>query len=117
MIAALLAALIAAPEPGVYSAPAPDHVGSLIVELYPDRTAIVRRVVSVHLPPAELETLRVAIDREGCWAPAPRTLDRCLIEQRARELVVVSLPGKEKVTLTWRAAVEGATAPSAKPKS
>lgn len=102
--------------PGVYSGPAPDHVGSLILEVYPDQSAIFRRVVSIHLPPAELETKRVQI-KSSCFDPAPSTIERCAVATSSATITVVNKPGGQKVVLKRGAAVSGKTAPEAKPKS
>ena len=106
-----------APEirPGVYSGPAPDHIGFLQIELYPDGTAIFRRVVTMHLPPAELETKRVSFAAK-CVEPAPETIERCAVGTSSVSITIVAKPGGQRVRLEWKAEVEAATAPEAKSK-
>lgn len=106
----------APPRPGVYTGRAPEHPGLLSLELYPDQTAILRRVVTLHLPPVETETLRVTLTA-GCLAPAPRSVAPCLVATSSASITVTSLQSKQAVQLQWRAEVRDPTAPAARTKS
>lgn len=104
------------PRPGLYSGSSPEHPGLIQVELYPDQTAIIRRVVTLHLPPAETETLRTRLDAR-CFAPAPSSIDRCLAGTSSTSITVISKQSGKAVRLPWKVELEGATAPAAQSRS
>lgn len=106
----------AGPRPGLYSGTSPEHPGLVQVELYPDQTAIIRRVVTLHLPPAETETLRTRLT-SGCFEPAPRSIERCLITTSSTSITVTSKQSGKPVVLPWQVALDGATAPPARSRS
>ena len=87
----LLAAwlLAAAPDAGVttlYSAATTEPHGLLQLEVKPGETkARFRQVISIHLPPSEVESLEVTISDKGqdvCLTPKPKALDvPCLVKK------------------------------------
>lgn len=111
-----ISAPAAGPRAGLYSGPSPEHPGLIQVELYPDQTAIIRRVITLHLPPAETETLRTRLTAQ-CFEPAPSSLERCLVATSSTSITVTSKQSGKPVRLPWRAKLEGATAPAAKSRS
>ncbi len=104
------------PRPGLYSGRAPEHPGLIQVELYADQTAIIRRVITIHLPPAETETLRTKLDA-GCFEPTPRSLARCLVATSSASITVTSAQSGKAVRLPWTAKLDGRTAPEARARS
>lgn len=68
--------------PGIYNGRPPHHVGLLQLKVREDGTATLLHVVSVHLPPVELERREVRLERgpEGriCLSPEPEALEPCL---------------------------------------
>ena len=78
---ALVTQLMLALAPGLYSGATHEPHGLLQLEVRGDGKGHFRRVVSIHLPPAEIEkkdvTLTVTKDTV-CLAPAPSQIEKCL---------------------------------------
>lgn len=73
--------LMIALAPGLYSGPTHRPHGLLQLEVGADGKGHFRRVVSIHLPPAEIENkdVTLTITKETvCLAPAPSQIEKCL---------------------------------------
>jgi hypothetical protein len=83
----LLAALALAVDGGstlLYSGATGEPVGLLSLQLKPGGKAVFKQVISMHLPPAEIEVLEVAVADKGgqvCLEPAPRAIAACLLKK------------------------------------
>ena len=88
--------------PGTYNGRPPHYVGLLQLSVRPDGTATFLNVVSVHLPPVELERREVRLERgaEGqvCMRPPPEALEPCLMLGDDGVLTVMTRePGAEPI--------------------
>lgn len=94
--------------------------GFIQLEVYPDRTAIFRRVVTLHLPPAELETVRVKLVQKKnglCLEPAPRSVAPCLRRVKAGQFALYFQETRREIVLQKTGDVGSRSAPPAVPIS
>lgn len=81
---------------GTFSAETPKNPGFIRLEIKPDGTALLLNVVTVHLPPVELERLETMLNqsKDGalCFAEKPKTVEPCLVLADARAVVVKLIP-------------------------
>ncbi len=106
MTALLWLALSAGPAPGLYSAAFTHRHGLLQLEVKANGEGHLRQVVSLHLPPAEIESLDVKLTEKGgqlCLSPAPATVEPCL-KITADGLLATLKNEKVEVTLKLRPA-------------
>ena len=95
-----LALLLFAADGGttLYSAATREPHGLVQLELGEGDRAVFRQVVSIHLPPAEVERLEVKVSRKGeqlCLTPKPKAVDACLVQKGAG--LVARFKGEELV--------------------
>lgn len=78
--------------PGTYNGRPPKHVGLLQLKVREDGSATFLHVVSVHLPPQELERREVKLERgpDGrvCMSPAPQAVEPCVALEQGGALTV-----------------------------
>ncbi|HZI12177.1 MAG TPA: hypothetical protein VE153_17470 [Myxococcus sp.] len=78
--------------PGTYNGRPPKYVGLLQLTVREDGTATFLNVVSVHLPPRELERREVKLERGAdgrvCMNPAPDAVEPCLAQEQGGALTV-----------------------------
>ena len=102
---ALFAAAAQALTPGLYTAATTAPHGLVQLEVRANDKGHVRRVISIHLPPAEIENLEVALtvtNEAVCLEPAPSAIEKCLkrtkggllatLKQNKTELLLVLRP-------------------------
>lgn len=80
--------------PGTYNGRPPRHVGLLQLKVREDGGATFLHVVSVHLPPRELERREVRLERGAdgrvCLSPAPEAVEPCLAVEQDGALTVTT---------------------------
>lgn len=78
--------------PGTYNGRPPKYVGLLQLTVREDGTGTFLNVVSVHLPPRELERLEVRLEQGAdgrvCMSPAPAAVEPCLAREQGGALTV-----------------------------
>ena len=100
----VLLLLCAAPalKDGLYSGTIPTRPGLVQLELKANKAHLVN-VVTVHLPPAEIEASDFAVkvtEKTVCLSPAPVTVEPCL-ERKGQTLLARLASDKTVVTLEW----------------
>lgn len=97
------AAPVDGPAPGIHGADTPDHPGFVQLRVEKDGAVTLLNVVTLHLPPAELErhTGRlVRKDGRTCIAPAPSSIEPCLTkDKQGRWQVTLKSPAGQVLTL------------------
>ncbi len=80
--------------PGTYNGRPPKYVGLLQLQVREDGSATFLNVVSVHLPPRELERREVRLERGAdgrvCMSPAPDAVEPCLAQEQGGALTVTT---------------------------
>lgn len=103
----LLVALLLAADGGspshLYTVATPQPHGLLTLELRPGGRCTFKQVVSIHLPPAEVEVLDATFTEKGdelCLAPKPKALDQACLRRTDKGLEAAF--GGKKVVLEKR---------------
>lgn len=104
VLAALLVVACATPTllPGLYSARKTKGVGLIQLEVRPNGSATLRNVVSVHLPPVEVESVSVKlvwVKGKLCMRPAPQTVHPCFTVNSDGDVALKTLPDNDAVIL------------------
>lgn len=86
---------------GNFSAPLPTP-GFLKLEIQKDGKVLFLNVVTVHLPPTEIERFESKITRKDgkiCFAEKPKTIAPCLVSASDNEIVVKLAADGKEITL------------------
>lgn len=97
-------ALMIALAPGLYSGATRQPHGLVQLEVGADGKGHFRRVISIHLPPAEIENKDVAVTvtkETVCLAPPPSSIEKCL-KRTPKGLVAVLTDDATEVLLELR---------------
>lgn len=76
--------------------------GFLKLEIQKDGKALFLNVVTMHLPPAEIERFESKLTQKNgklCFAENPKTIDPCLVSASENEIVVRLSSDKKEITL------------------
>jgi hypothetical protein len=100
----LVLAVIAALTPGLYSGATRQPHGLIQLEVGANGKGRFRQVISIHLPPAEIESIDVTLTVTKdtvCLSPAPGAIEKCL--RRTKDgLVAVLSENNAELLLVFR---------------
>lgn len=89
---------------GSFTADLPKNPGFVKLEIAEDGTATLLNVVTIHLPPVEIERLKTKISRtkndQLCFETKPKTVESCLISVAENEIVVKLISEDVELKLT-----------------
>ncbi len=89
---------------GEFTADLPKTPGFVKLEIAEDGTATLLNVVTIHLPPVEIERLKTKISRtkndQLCFETKPKTIEPCLISVAEDEIVVKLVSENVELKLT-----------------
>ena len=91
-------------KPGIYSGHPSNYAGLIQLEVRKNgENAVFRNIISIHLPPAEIENIEVMLnkDEQGrCYlSPSPSTIEPIIFEISNDSIVVVQKDNRTKVIL------------------
>ncbi len=92
----------AKPITGRFSGAPSGYVGRLILDLSEDGTYTLINLVSMHLPPQELENRRGKVTwkgAQGCLLPVPEAIEPCFTAQGRDVIQVIQRQGNQPITL------------------
>lgn len=87
---------------GNFSGDTPKSPGFLKLEIKSDGSALFLNVVTVHLPPAEIERLETKVkENKGtiCFETKPQTVEQCAVSASEREIVLKLLSDNSEIKL------------------
>lgn len=87
---------------GNFSGQLPNTPGFLKLEIQKDGKTLFLNVITLHLPPAEIERFNSRItDKDGklCFENKPKTIEPCLISASDKEIIVKLVSGGTEVSL------------------
>lgn len=89
---------------GNYSGELPKTPGFLKLEIKEDGGVTFLNVVTVHLPPVEIERLETKLSSANdnsapCFQTKPKTIEPCLVSANEKEIIVKLIPGGTEVRL------------------
>ena len=104
-----MAGLMIALAPGLYTGATRQPHGLVQLEIGANGKGHFRRVISIHLPPAEIENrdVTLTVTKETvCLAPAPTAIEKCL-KRTPKGLVAVLTDDNTEVLLELRPPQDG----------
>jgi hypothetical protein len=87
---------------GIFSGQTPDNPGFLKLEIKESNEVTFLNVVTLHLPPAEIEKLEtklVETTEKICFEKKPQTVEPCLYSVSENEITLKTIPGGKEVKL------------------